>query len=677
MRFLSCLLLALLASAPAFGRSLQARDFAALHDVSNPAISPDGQWVAYSVRTIDLDKDKRYTNLWLTRWDGSSNRALTFGSKSQSLPRFSPDSRQLAFLSGRGDEDKGDQLWIMDLSGGEARQVTTLKGEVADYAWSPDGKHLVLVVTDPDPADDEKDKDKAKPPIVITRYYFKQDIVGYLTQRRSHLFLLDLAGGEPRQLTSGDHDELLPAFSPDGSEIAYATKRGADPDRSDDWDIYVIGSASGATERQLTHSPEADGNPDWESYPAWSPDGKRIAYLHGGPVKKIEYATDCLAIIPAAGGDPKLLTASLDRNVYQPHWTADGRGILVRLEEDRHTVVARVDAASGALKPLTPMEGTVDQYASDAGHVALLWSSPSTPFEVYAWDGGQRRPLSRQNDAFLKGLELAREEDFSARSADGTEVHGFLTYPVGYVKGQRYPTLSFNHGGPQSQSEARFDFNHQLFAANGYAVVATNYRGSTGRGTDYAMGIYASWGGKDVEDVHAAVDEMVKRGIADPDHLGVGGWSYGGMLTNYLIASDTRFKAAVSGASISNILAGFGTDQYIRDYENELGLPWQDLDTWMKVSYPFYHADRIKTPTLFMGGARDFNVTLLNQEQMYQALQALEVPTGLVIYPDQFHGFTRPSYMLDRYQRWLDWYAKWLKPGAAAPSAAGAAAGSS
>lgn len=675
MRLLSCLLLALFAASPVYGRTLQPKDFAAIHDVSNLAISPDGQWVVYSVRSVDLDKDKRATNLWLAKWDGSVNRALTFGTKSQFTPRFSADSTQLAFLSARGDDEKGDQLWVLDLAGGEARQVTTLKGEVEDYNWNPDGKHMVLVVHDPDPADDDKD-DKAKPPIVITRFQFKQDMVGYLTERHSHLFLLDLGQGEPRQLTSGAHDELLPAFSPDGKEIAYVTKRGADPDRSDDWDVYVVEARVGARERQLTHTPEADDNPDWNSYPAWSPDGKQIAYLHGGPIKKIEYATDSLAVIPAAGGGPKVLTAALDRNVFEPHWNPDGKSILVRLEQDRHVVIGQVDAVSGALKELTPMEGTVDQYAPAAGHVALLWTSSDTPNEVYAWDKGQRRPLSRQNDAFMKGLELAKEEEFSVKSGDGTEVHGFLTYPVGYVKGQRYPTLSFNHGGPQSESEARFDFNHQLFAANGYAVVATNYRGSTGRGTDYAMGIYASWGGKDVEDVHAAMDEMVRRGIADPEHLGVGGWSYGGMLTNYLIASDTRFKAAVSGASISDILAGFGTDEYIRDYENELGLPWKDLDTWMKVSYPYYHADRIKTPTLFMGGTSDFNVTLLNQEQMYQALQALKVPTELVIYPNQFHGFTRPSYILDRYQRWLDWYAKWLKPAGAKPSSAGTAAAS-
>jgi dipeptidyl aminopeptidase/acylaminoacyl peptidase len=661
MRHLLCAVIAFTCLGSVQARTLQPQDFAAIHDVGSPQMSADGQWVAYTVRAVDLGKDKRATNLWLAKWDGSSNRALTFGDKSQFSPRFSPDGKQLAFLSGRGDDEKGDQLWLMDLAGGEARQVTTLKGEVEDFAWAPDGRHLVLVVNDPDPADEEKDKDKAEAPIVITRFQFKEDEVGYLTARHSHLFLLDLDGGAPVQLTSGDHDEYLPAFSPDGKSIAFVTKRAADPDRSDDWDIYVVGAQAGAHERQLTHTPEADGNPDWNSYPAWSPDGKQIAYLHGGPVKKIEYATDSLAVIPAAGGEPKVLTAALDRNVYEPRWNPDGKTLLVRLEQDRHEVVAQVDAASGALKELTPMEGTADRFTAAAGHVALLWTSPTVPLELYAWDGAKRRELSRQNDAFMKGLDLAKVEEFSVKSGDGTEVHGFLTYPVGYEKGKRYPTLSFNHGGPQSESLARFDFNHQLFAANGYAVVATNYRGSTGRGTDYAMGIYASWGGKDVQDVHAAMDAVVQRGIADPDHLGVGGWSYGGMLTNYLIASDTRFKAAVSGASISDILAGFGTDEYIRDYQNELGLPWKDLDTWMKVSYPFYHADRIKTPTLFMGGTKDFNVTLLNQEQMYQALQVLQVPTELVIYPNQFHGFTRPSYILDRYKRWLEWYARYLK----------------
>lgn len=662
MRSMLLVALGLAFTAPVEARLLQAEDFAAMREVSDPRLSPDGQWVAYTVRSVDLKKDKRSTNLWLTRWDGSENRALTFGEATQTTPRWSPDGKRLAFLSSRADKDKGDQLWIMDMAGGEARQATILPGEVEDYAWSPDGKRMVLEVQDHDPADDVKDGE-APPPIDITRFYFKEDTVGYLRDLHAHLFLLDLDSGKAEQLTSGTHDEHLPAWSPDGKEIAYVTKRGTDPDRSDDWDIYVIAAQAGAAERQLTTTPEADDSPDWNTPPAWSPDGRTIAYLHGGAVKDIEYGTNSLAVIPAAGGEAKVLTPALDRNLRNLHWSADGSRILALVEQDRHEVLASVDAKSGAYKEISPRQGSITGYDSvKGGHTALLWSSPESPYEVYAWDGGARRPLSKQNDAFLKDITLAKVEEISFKSADGTEVHGFLTYPAGYTAGARYPLISFNHGGPQSQTAADFAFNWQLFSAAGYAVVAANYRGSTGRGTAYAKGIYASWGEKDVQDVLASVDEVVHRGVADPARLGIGGWSYGGMLTNYTIATDTRFKAAVSGASISNVLAGFGTDEYVRDYENELGLPWKNLDTWMRVSFPFYHADRIKTPTLFMGGTKDFNVTLLNQEQMYEALRSQELPTELVVYPNQFHGFTRPSYILDRYQRWLKWYGQYLKP---------------
>ena len=221
-------------------------------------------------------------------------------------------------------------------------------------------------------------------------------------------------------------------------------------------------------------------------------------------------------------------------------------------------------------------------------------------------------------------------------------------------------TLLRPHGGPQSQYQIQFSFETQLFANHGYNVLLPNPRGSTGRGTPYAMAIYANWGSVDVQDDLASVDYAVAQGWADPNRLGVGGWSYGGMSTNYLIATTTRFKAATSGASTSNILAGYGTDEYIRDYEAELGSPWKNTATWLKVSYPFYHADRIHTPTLFLVGQSDFNVPLLNSEQMYQTLRQLKVPTELVIYPGQFHGLTKASYLIDRYKRYLAWYAQWI-----------------
>lgn len=650
-------------------RLLKPEDFAALRDVDEPQLSPDGLTIAYVVGTVDLAKDKQPRNLWLAKWDGGENRALTFGENQQTHPRWSPDGKWLAFLSSRGDEKEEDQLWILSSAGGEAEQLTHEKGSVDDFAWAPDSKRIVLVVHDPDPRDPEaKEKEKKTvPPIVIDRFQFKQDIAGYLTNRWSHLKLLDLATRKLAGLTSGKHNDVLPAWSPDGKQIAFVSKRGEDFDRTENWDVYLIEPRSGAKERQLTTAPEADAHPEWESAPAWSPDSKMITYIHGGDPKKIEYATHSLAIIPAAGGAPTNLTAALDRNVVQPHWAADGKSIFVVEEDDGAESLVRVVAGdiSGAGNAPEPVAGgrrkiTAYDVGKD-GKIIVTASTPDRPFEIFAVEDSALRCLTKQNDSFLAQVILGQVEETKFKSRDGNVIHGFLVHPPNDNSGARVAAILRPHGGPQSEYANEFDFEKQLFAAQGYAVVLPNPRGSTGRGTDFAMGIYADWGHRDVEDDLAAVDDAIARGVADPNRLGVGGWSYGGMSTNYLIASTTRFRAAVSGASISNILAGYGTDHYIRDYEYELGLPWVHPEVWTRVSYPFLHADKIKTPTLFLCGESDYNVPLLNSEQMYQALRSLGVPTELVIYPGQFHGLKTPSYILDRYRRYLDWFGKYVK----------------
>jgi dipeptidyl aminopeptidase/acylaminoacyl peptidase len=262
----------------------------------------------------------------------------------------------------------------------------------------------------------------------------------------------------------------------------------------------------------------------------------------------------------------------------------------------------------------------------------------------------------------LGELKLGATEEFSCKAKDGNEVHGLLEKPPDYEPGRKYPTLLRIHGGPNGQDAHAFSFERQLFAANGYVVVNVNYRGSSGRGEKYQTVISADWGNKEVLDLLAAMDYVVAIGLADPNVLGVGGWSYGGILTDAVIARDHRFKAATSGAGTAFPIALYGVDQYIMQYDEEIGAPWKvGLEPWIRISYPFLHADQISTPTLFLGGERDFNVPLVGGEQMYEALRSLGVPTQLVIYPGQNHGIARPSYQKDRMERYLGWYAKYLK----------------
>jgi dipeptidyl aminopeptidase/acylaminoacyl peptidase len=656
-------------------------------EVSDPQVSPDGGWVAYTVDQANVADDQHVSDVWMTSWDGKTTVRLTSTPKSsEKTPRWSPDGRWLSFLSSREDEDDADQLWLLSRQGGEAEKLTSVKAGISDYVWSPDGTRLVLVIEDgdsvevsevlqgPGPADSELPvpapapsgdtaSKKTTPPIVIDRFYFKEDYTGYVRRKRSHLYLFTLSDRKLEQLTFGSFDELLPAWSPDGQYLVFTSKRvGDDPDRHSNWDLWVIQATKGAVPRQLTTFTGPDVDPDWESRPAWSPDGRFIAYLQGGPDSLIYYAGQRLAVISWGGrGDPALLTQSLDRNVSRAAWSADGKSLYFRLEDDRAAYLARVPAQGGPVQRVIEGRRVAQEFSLGRdGRLAALVESPDHPAEIYAVDASGLRPLSHQNDSLLAQVRLAPVEEISVKSRDGTTVNGFLVRPVDFQAGRRYPTVLNIHGGPVSQFENDFNFYWQLLAANGYAVVAMNPRGSSGRGEKYSLAIWADWGNKDAQDVLAGVDYAVRSGIADPDRLGVNGWSYGGILTNYVIAQDGRFKAAISGASISNVLAGYGTDMYVREYEAELGVPWKNPATWTKLSFPFLHADRIHTPTLFLCGAKDFNVPLLNSEQMYQALRSLGVPTKLVIYPDTWHGVSKPSYQTHRFDQYLKWFGRYL-----------------
>ena len=655
------------ASGQAAKRPISLDDLAKIRTVGDPQRSPDGRWVAYTVGTTDAEKDKRDTDLWMVGWDGGEEIRLTSSPDGESRPRWSPDGRYLAFLASRGTEEEkklGAQVWLLDRRGGEAQRLTEIKGGIGEYAWSPDGKRLVLVVSDQDPADEPEKmegwKRKAVPPIVIDRYHFKRDRDGYLKRFYDHLWVFDLAARKAEPLTAGASNDTSPVWSPDGGRIAFLSERGPDLDREVDADLYVIEAKPGAEPVRLTDFPGPDGG-----QPAWSPDGRSIAYLRGDEPKFSAYNLSRLALVPAAGGAPKVLTEGLDRAVSSPLlWSPDGTSLTVLVEDDRAEYVGRVPAAGGPVEPLTSGQRTVSNISlGKDGAITLLAGSATEVAEVYALENGQLRRLTHQNDALFAGLALGATEPFTSTSKDGAVVNGLLTKPASYDPAKLYPLLLRIHGGPNGQDDWSFNFEREFFAANGYVVLAVNYRGSSGRGSAFQKAIFGDWGRKEVLDLLGAVDRAVALKIADPDRLGIGGWSYGGILTDYTIATTTRFKAATSGAGSALQLSMYGSDQYIRQYEQEIGVPWKATDLWLRISYPFFKADRIKTPTLFLGGDRDFNVPIIGGEQMYQALKSLGVETQLVIYPGQFHGISLPSYVRDRYVRYLAWYDKFLKPG--------------
>jgi len=646
-------------------RVLTLEDLHKLKQVGDPQCSPEGKWVAYTLTTADLKEDKRNSDVWMVSWDGKEQLRVTSSPESESSPKWSPDGRYLAFLSSRSGtaKNKGSQVWMLDRRGGEAWEATDVKGRLTAFEWSPDSKRLALTFQETDEPTPEEGKPAPKPkPVVIDRYGFKRDGVGYLSgPYRSRIYLFELATRKLAPLTSGSFEESQAAWSPDGTWIAFVSKRQPEPDRSNNSDIWVAEARPGAMPRQLTVFPGPDAGP------VWSPDSKWIAYLQGSAPELTAYNMPRLAVVSVEGGPARVLTAGLDRGVMTPRFTPDSRTIEFLVTDDMSVYAGRVSVMGGAPERMTSQGRTLTGMTRGGGCLAALSSTDNAPAEVYALDGGSLRPLTHHNDELLAGLEFPATEEIRFRAKDSNEAHGLLVKPVHYEAGQKYPLLLWIHGGPNGQDSHSFSFERQLFAAHGYAVASINYRGSAGRGQDYGKSIFGDWGNKEVLDLLAGVDHVVAMGVADPDRLGVGGWSYGGILTDYLIASGTRFKAASSGAGSALQIAMYGVDQYIFQYDNEIGPPWKNLEGWMRVSYPFLRADRIKTPTLFMGGEKDFNVPIAGSEQMYQALRSLGVPAELVVYPGEFHGISRPSFQTDRLKRYLDWYGKYLKPAAAQP----------
>ena len=683
MKIFSCILCVLLAlclssplfsqeaaskSAPSAPRNITIDDLFQIRDVSQPELSPDGQWIAYVVRTRMLKEDKNETRLWMISARGGEAIPLTAEGISSGQPRWSPDGKFLAFTSARNGGK--NQVWLLNRLGGEAVRLTDVPQGVGEFEWSPDSTRVVLIIQDAKPEDleaaKEKDKDKAAaakpktpPPYVIDRLQFKRDTIGYLDRRRTHLYVFDVASKKLTQITSGDFDDSQPTWSPDGKQLAFSSNRSMpDPDASLDSNIWVVAADNSDKGAHLT---QISTNPGSDNQPVWSPDGKWIAYVSQLDPHLFYYATDHLSISPASGGEAKVLTLSFDRSVRRPRFSADGKFIYFTADDDGEVNLCRIPATGGDITRPIGGRVTVGYYSlGKDGTVTAQIGTPERPDEIYLSNGGEPTRLTKTNDALMAQLKVSLPEYVHFKSKDGTTVAGYLYKPVDYTPGKKVPTLLNPHGGPVGQYTSSFDHLTQLYTANGYAVLRPNPRGSSGYGQKFCAAIYADWGNKDFQDDMAMVDYALAQGIADPEELGVGGWSYGGISTDFIIAQTTRFKGAISGAGVALITSFYGHDHYQRDYQIELGYPWENQAVWDKISF-FYKVKNITTPTLFMGGEIDSNVPILGSEQMYQAMKALGRTTELVVYPGEYHGFTTPSHIKDRLERFLAWYAHYVK----------------
>jgi dipeptidyl aminopeptidase/acylaminoacyl peptidase len=660
MLTLAITMLLLTGSASAQTRPVTAEDYFAFQTLSDPHFSPDGSTVAFVRTTVDQKQNRRHSDLWTVPADGSRDAvALTTAVQSSNSPRWSPDGKSIAFLSARpAPGETGDaktQVWLLPLTGGEPRRVTDLLNGVNTFQWSPDGTRLVVVGR-------SGDYDEAKSPSDVRHYLhanYKFNDSGWFDDKRTHLWVVEVASGRSTQITSGDDwNDSDPHWSPDGQNIAFVSDRtGHAFDESRNTDVWVIPANGGALTKVSDHE-----TPD--TSPRWSPDGGTIAFLSAVPEK----SHPKIWLAAPGGGASRLAADGLDLIPTALRWGEGGKALYFETGYRGTTQLYRVDLTTRKAAPVTSGDRTVHlvDVCDKTSKLVYAVNDPAHVDDLYVADlnGRNEKQITHLNASLYTQLQLVPVERIPYKGADGWDIDGFFMKPVGWQPNRKYPMILTIHGGPAGQFG--FDWYHefQVYASRGWAVFFTNPRGSTGYGEKFERGIELNWGGNDYVDIMNGVDAILARyPWIDRDRLGVTGGSYGGFMTNWILGHTTRFKAAVTLRSISNFISDDGTRDGAYGHEDDFqGDIFEKFDLYWDRS-PLKYAKNVKTPTLVLHSDMDFRVPIEQGEQWFRALRHFGVPSEIVFFPRENHNLTRtgePNHLVESLNWQVYWFDRYL-----------------
>ncbi len=666
-------------------RRITAEDLYAMKLVSHARISPDGKHIIYVLQTVDKDSEKKYSNLWIAPTDGSEPYQFTFGKQSDSSPEWSPDGRLIVFQSNRENTDMPPSLYKIPFGGGEAQKLCDIKGMVMNFEWSPQGDQLLAAVVMADPKMLERMMDEKKKKLgVVDRVYdsvrYKFDGMGYLSGEKAHLWLISVQDGKTEQITTDDaYMEMGGAFSPDGKQIAYVSNHAERP-LFEPWedDIFIYDVEEKTT--KTLETPEGG-----KGSLSFSPDGTMLSY-YGFEGRLTWHSFERLWVIPVDGGAAKCLTSESDYGCFStslcdtvsmemmnPIWTKDGKTIYFQADYHGSSILMNIPTAGGEIQWITKTPGVIGSPTfSTEGRLGFIAGNIDVLPEIFTMEGEDYRQLTHHNDELLSEIDLGKVEEVWFKGEDDNDLQGWIVYPPDFDENKQYASILEIHGGPTAQYAFHFMHEFYYLASKDYVVYYTNPRGGTGYGEDHCQAIMGDWGNRDYSDLMVWTDYIAAKPFIDTEKMGVTGGSYGGYMTVWIIGHTDRYKAAVAQRVVSNLTSMWGASDVNWMTQGMVGKdetkpPFEDIATYWKYS-PIAYMGNAVTPTMIVHSENDFRCPIEQGEQVFVALQYMNVPSEMVRFPEESHGLSRGGRTdrrisrLNHFLRWFDKYLKGIEP---------------